>query len=95
MNSKLTFKYIPIFNQYFTGIIFFELLTIIKIDKWSDTITELKKLRFPANNNLDNMEKRLIKRILTNNPQDQPKSISEVTEVINYQINSELLPAKG
>ena len=66
----------------------FELLIIIKTNKWRDTIIELKQGRFPANNNLDKMETRLIKRIVSHDPQDHPNDVSEVLEVIDRQINT-------
>ena len=62
------------------------MLTIIEKCQWLITIEELKLGRFPDNNNLEEMEKRLIKRIISRNPEDRPRDVTEVIGVINYQI---------
>ena len=49
---------------------------------------ELKQGRFPANNNLEQMETRLIKRIVSQDKRDHPKDVSEVLDVIDYQIKT-------
>ena len=66
----------------------FELLIIIKRNKWRDTITEFKQGKFPPNNNLEEMETRLIKRIISQDSRDHPKDVSEVLDVIEYQIKT-------
>ena len=62
------------------------MLTIIEIGQWVKTLTELKQGRFPDNNNLEEMEKRFIKRIMSRNPEDRPKDVTEVIGVIDHQI---------
>ena len=70
------------------------MLTIVEKSQWGTTITELKQGRFPDNNNLEEMEKRFIKRIMSRNPEDRPKDVREVIGVIDHQMreNATLSP---
>ena len=67
------------------------MLCIIERKKWKDTIIELKQGRFPAKNKLDETEKALIKRIISNNSLEHPKTISEIIEVIDHQTKAQAL----
>ena len=65
------------------------MLTIVEKGQWVKTITELKQGRFPDHNNLEEMEKRFIKRIMSRNPEDRPKDVTEVIGVIDHQIREQ------
>ena len=61
--------------NYSSGIILFELLTIIPSAKWYNSLITLKHGGFPPQSNLQEVEKRLIRHLLSSNPEDRPKSI--------------------
>ena len=71
------------FFKYFTGIIFFEMLTVIPVEKWQSSIIELRKGKFLPQSSLRNMETRLIEHILSNNPDDRP-SIPDIIQVASF-----------
>ena len=69
------------------------MLTIVEKSQWGNIITELKQGRLPVNNNLEEMEKRFIKRTMSRTPDDRPKDVTEVIGVIDHQIRQHAILA--
>ena len=52
---------------------------------------KLKKGQCLQDGHLEDLEKRLIKKILSNRPQDHQKDVSEVMEVINHLMQTQAM----
>ena len=72
---------------YPLGIIFYELLTIIRRSEWKSIILALRQGRFINSHQLEEMESRLISHLLSSDLQNRPQYVDDVIEVITSLSN--------